>query len=74
MNAIGTQLRDPINSGLRACKMGEPTQGGREPNHPRETKILGRRERGQELEDTLFCRFCIVLFCFVFVLQPELCL
>ena len=37
----------------RACKMGEPTRGGRAEPFSRDQKL--RRERGQKLEDRRFC-------------------
>ena len=69
VNASGTQLRDPTNSGLRACKTGEPTQGGRGPNPPRETKKSSGANGGRNWRTHFFAVFVLFLFCFVFMLR-----
>ena len=45
--------REQAPESARACKMGEPTRGGRANPFSRGQKLS--RERGQELEDTNIC-------------------
>ena len=45
--------REQAPDSARACKMGEPTPGGRAKPFSRGQKLS--RERGQELEDTIIC-------------------